>query len=72
MAQETNTSDTNNSASLPKLSWKTTTCEVCGASFDYISRRKPHVCKQGDCIYKYEYKIEPHTWASYQPTLFDR
>jgi len=51
--------------------WKTATCEVCGRSFDYLSPRRPRTCPDGECRYKYHYKIEPHSWASYQPTLFD-
>lgn len=63
--------DIDNSPRLPKLDWKHATCDVCGQTFDYISRRRPHVCKRGECRYKFEYKIEPQKWASYQPTLFD-
>ena len=56
---------------MPKLDWKATTCEVCGRSFEYIGKKKPHICKDGECIYKYQHKIDPEKWASYQPTLFD-
>jgi len=64
-------SDSTPSISIPKSSWRTATCEVCGGQFDYLGTRRPHTCKNGDCLYKYHYKIEPRTWASYQPTLFD-
>lgn len=57
---------------LPKLSWKSATCEVCGRSFDYLGKRRPHACKNGDCQYKYSYKIAPETWFSHQPGLFDK
>jgi len=55
----------------PDLIWRRTTCRVCGKGFDYSSRRAPAVCRDGDCRYKYHYKIEPQTWADHQPTLFD-
>lgn len=57
---------------LPKVDWKTATCEVCGEPFDYMGKRRPHTCQTGECRYKYHYKIEPKTWATYQPTLFDQ
>ena len=60
-----------NRLGLPTLVWRRATCEVCGEPFDYLSRKRPHTCKKGDCLYKYEYKISPHTWAGYQPTFFD-
>lgn len=56
---------------LPRLDWKTATCEVCGRAFEYIGKKKPHICKDGECIYKFQHQIEPEKWASYQPTLFD-
>ncbi|MCK4633156.1 MAG: hypothetical protein KAT79_07770 [candidate division Zixibacteria bacterium] len=57
--------------SLPKLSWQRSVCEVCGKAFDYPGKRKPHTCNSGECRHKYHYKIDPTTWASYAPTLFD-
>jgi hypothetical protein len=51
--------------------WKTGTCEVCGRSFDYLTARRPHTCPDGECRFKYHFRIEPETWASHQPTLFD-
>lgn len=56
---------------LPKLIWKKTTCEVCGETFDYNGKRRPHTCKNGECLYKYQYQIKTDQWASHQPTLFD-
>jgi len=56
---------------MPKLDWKTATCEVCGRTFEYLGQRKPHTCKDGECLYKFQHRIEPEKWASYQPTLFD-
>ena len=61
----------NNSPSLPDMDWKQATCEVCGDSFDYSTKRRPHTCRKGECKYKYEYKIDEQTWASHQPGLFD-
>ena len=61
----------NHGLSLPKMNWKKATCEVCGEAFDYSSKRPPHTCKKGECKYKYEYKIDPQSWASHQPELFD-
>jgi hypothetical protein len=61
----------NNSPSLPDLNWKQARCDVCGETFDYMSKRRPPTCKKGECKYKYEYKIDPQTWASHQPGLFD-
>ena len=57
--------------SLPKLQWKTATCEVCGNPFDYLSQKRPKICKNGDCQYKYHYKINEKSWATYQPSFFD-
>jgi len=62
---------TEDKITLPKLDWKTATCEVCGKAFQYFGRVRPHTCKDGDCRYKYKHRIDPHTWASYQPNLFD-
>ena len=59
------------SLSLPSLKWKQATCEVCGETFDYSSKRRPPTCKKGECKYKFEYKIDPQSWASHQPELFD-
>lgn len=56
---------------LPKLNWKKATCEVCGQSFDYTGQRQPRTCKNGDCLYKFQYQINTDQWASHQPTLFD-
>nr|MBN2276111.1 hypothetical protein [candidate division Zixibacteria bacterium] len=56
---------------LPDLEWKTAVCEVCGEIFEYFAKKKPHTCKNGECRYRFDHKINPHTWASYQPTLFD-
>jgi len=56
---------------IPDLPWRKATCEVCGASFDYLKRRKPHTCNRGECRYKFENEIDRTSWASYQPTLFD-
>ena len=56
---------------LPDFQWKTTTCEVCGCAFDYLSKRRPHTCRSGECRYKYHFNIDRRSWASYQPTLFD-
>ena len=56
---------------LPKLHWRRGTCEVCGESFDYLGKRQPHTCKNGDCLYKYRFKIEPDRWFSHQPTFFE-
>lgn len=63
--------ETNRKLTLPKVAWKTATCEVCGEPFDYMGKRRPHTCQTGECRYKYHYKIEPKSWATYQPTLFD-
>jgi len=57
--------------SLPKLQWKTSTCEVCGKPFDYLSQKRPKICKNGDCQYKFHYKINEKSWATYQPSFFD-
>ncbi|MFQ5499575.1 MAG: hypothetical protein ACE5FH_07875 [Candidatus Zixiibacteriota bacterium] len=57
---------------VPKLYWQKATCVVCGNSFDYISMRRPRTCNNGDCRHAYHYKIDPHLWASYQPTFFDK
>jgi hypothetical protein len=51
--------------------WKTATCEVCGRTFDYLKKGRPKTCPDGVCRYRYHHKIDPHTWANYQPTLFD-
>lgn len=59
------------SAKLPQLNWKKTKCEVCGNEFDYFTSKRPRVCKNGDCKYKFHYKIDQKSWAGYQPTLFD-
>ena len=64
--------DTKKSLTLPKLDWKKGVCEVCGESFDYITNRRPHTCKKGECKYKFEYKIKPETWVNHQFSLFDR
>ncbi len=56
---------------LPKLQWKTSTCKVCGKPFDYLSHKRPQICKNGDCQYKYHYKINEKDWAAYQLNLFD-
>ncbi|HOD67447.1 MAG TPA: hypothetical protein PK186_12320 [candidate division Zixibacteria bacterium] len=56
--------------SLPDLNWKTATCVVCGKPFDYHGR-KPKTCRDGNCRYRFEYKIEPDKWAGRQKTLFD-
>ena len=57
--------------SLPDLPWRKATCEVCGSTFDYLKRRAPHTCNDGECRYKYQHGIDRTTWANYQPTLFD-
>lgn len=46
---------------LPKIDWKTAVCPVCGSSHDYI-RRKPRTCKNGECIHKYQFKIDVENW----------
>ena len=56
---------------LPQLDWKSSTCEVCGKPFDYLGKRRPHVCKDGNCRYTYENKINPEKWAAHQPGLFE-
>ncbi|MEE8575804.1 MAG: hypothetical protein V3T31_00985 [candidate division Zixibacteria bacterium] len=56
---------------LPVLGWKTATCEVCGEPFDYLNRKRPHTCRNGECLYAFRYRIKEEEWASYQPTLFD-
>jgi hypothetical protein len=56
---------------LPKIEWKTAECEVCGKPFDYSSKKRPHVCRDGTCRYKWEHKIDPDSWARHQPTLFE-
>ena len=56
---------------LPSLDWKSATCEVCGKTFDYLGKRRPHTCKDGNCRYMYEHKISPEKWASHQPGLFE-
>jgi hypothetical protein len=56
---------------MPKLDWKTTTCEVCGNSVDYLSKRRPKTCNNGECQYKFHYKINKSSWATHQPSLFD-
>lgn len=56
---------------IPDLAWKRGTCCVCGKSFDHLNQRQPATCKDGDCRYKYRYKIDHSSWADYQPTLFD-
>ena len=65
------TMNKNTSVKLPKLNWKTATCEVCGKSFDYMTKRKPRTCNSGDCQYKFHYKIDVTSWATHQPNLFD-
>jgi len=60
------------SPKLPSMDWKSATCEVCGEVFEYFGKKRPHTCKNGDCRYRYEHQIEPKTWASYQPNLFDK
>jgi len=57
--------------SLPDYNWKKATCVVCGNTFDYLKAKRPPTCKNGECIHTYHYKIDPQTWAGYQPTLFD-
>ncbi|HKK21115.1 MAG TPA: hypothetical protein VJ983_06560 [candidate division Zixibacteria bacterium] len=59
------------SLTLPQLNWKKATCEVCGDNFDYIGKKRPHTCKKGECLYKFQYNINPQTWASHQPGLFE-
>ncbi|MFH1686716.1 MAG: hypothetical protein ABIE70_04255 [bacterium] len=56
---------------MPELAWRRGTCPVCGEGFDYLNQRQPSTCNNGDCRYRYRYKIEPSSWADYQPTLFD-
>jgi len=56
---------------LPELPWRKATCEVCGECFDYLKKRPPHTCNDGECRYKYEHGIDRTSWANYQPTLFD-
>ncbi|MBD3333625.1 hypothetical protein GF356_12315 [candidate division GN15 bacterium] len=56
---------------LPDQPWRTATCCVCGRSFDYLTSRRPATCRDGECRYKYHYRIAPKTWANYQPSLFD-
>ena len=56
---------------LPDLDWKTATCEVCGKPFDYLGKRRPHTCKDGNCRYVYANKINPDKWATHQPGLFE-
>jgi len=62
---------TDKKTSLPKLNWRTTTCEVCGKPFDYLSKKRPKTCNDGNCQYKFHYQIDKKSWATYQPTLFD-
>lgn len=62
---------TEKKAKLPKLNWQKTSCEVCGKTFDYLTKKRPRICKNGDCQYKFHYKIDETKWASYQPGLFD-
>ena len=57
---------------MPEFAWKQSSCEVCGADVKYLSKRPPHTCSNGECRYKYEYKIGKESWASYQPGLFDQ
>jgi hypothetical protein len=57
---------------MPDFQWKQSACEVCGAPVRYLSKRPPHTCSNGECRYKYEYKIARETWAGFQPGLFDR
>ena len=57
---------------MPDFQWKQSACEVCGATIKYLSKRPPHTCSNGECRYKYEYKIARETWAGFQPGLFDR
>ena len=56
---------------MPDFQWKQSACEVCGAAVKYLSKRPPHTCSNGECRYKYEYKIARETWAGFQPGLFD-
>ena len=65
------TDTANPTATLPNLNWKKASCEVCGETFDYIKKRRPHTCNKGDCQYKYQYRIDEDTWATHQPDLFE-
>ena len=55
---------------MPDLDWKVGECEVCGKPFKFLGKRKPHTCRDGECRYKFDYKISPENWASHQPDLF--
>jgi hypothetical protein len=55
---------------LPNFQWRETPCEVCGNVVKYLNKR-PHTCNNGDCRYKFEYKINKESWANHQPGLFD-
>ncbi len=48
------------------MNWQKATCEVCGASFDHLKKRRPHTCNNGECQYKYHYQVDRREWASYQ------
>ncbi len=58
--------------SMPTLDWKTATCIVCGKPFDYHGKKKPKICRDGGCRYKFEYNIDPDKWAGHQSGLFDK
>lgn len=47
---------------MPKIDWNTSSCPVCGNSYDWLSK-KPKTCSQMECIYKYQHKIDVHLWA---------
>lgn len=64
-------SDQSQDIKVPDFQWKLGTCIVCGKQFHHLKKNPPRTCSNGDCKYKYQYKIDRHTWADYQPTLFE-
>ena len=64
--------DKKKTINLPKINWKSSVCEVCGETFDYMSKKRPKVCKKGECQYKYHYNIDRHSWAGHQFSLFEK
>lgn len=63
--------DSSNEIKVPDFQWKLGTCTVCGKQFRHLKKNPPRTCSNGDCRYKYQYKIDRHLWADYQPTLFE-
>ena len=51
-----------NKIKLPPVKYKITVCPVCGSSYDFHGH-KPRTCKDFNCRYAYDNKVNVHEWA---------